>query len=257
MRTVIRSIRNATVQRFRSAVAGRSEPWIVLAGERLVHDARSSGLAIEGLLVAEDLERVAAGFERDGLSVQRVARDVLDRVTRLKTSPGVLALAREPDGVEPEALTQATDALVLVVCGVQDPGNLGALARSAEAAGASGLAVLIGGARPWSEKALRGSMGSLLRLPVHVAASADELAAELSSLGVRHVACATRGGVDFAAFDYSGKVAIWIGPETGELPRVAEAFDALTIPMRGGVESLNATVAAALILYAAGRAASS
>lgn len=251
---VIRSIKNPTVQRARAVAAGRADGLVLLEGERLIADARASGLAFEALLVAEDLGPTADELARAGLPVARVTRGVLARVSRLKTAPGTLALAREPRACGLDALTDDERALVLVASGLQDPGNLGALARSAEAFGARGLAVLKGGASPWNDKALRGSMGSLLRLPVHRADDADELAAGLAERGVRNVACATRGGASPARFDFGGRVAIWIGAETGELPAVARRFEAVSIPMRGRVESLNATVAAALVLYAAGRA---
>ena len=116
----------------------------------------------------------------------------------------------------------------------------------------SALCVVAGGASPWNPKALRGSMGSLLRLPVRRFESVEACTRALD--GVRHVRAATRGATDLAAFDWADPVAIWVGSETGELPAACDGFDGVSIPMRGRVESLNVTVAASLLLYAAGRA---
>jgi TrmH family RNA methyltransferase len=144
-------------------------------------------------------------------------------------------------------------ALLLVVAGVADPGNLGALARSAEAFGARALLVARGGASPWNEKALRGSMGSLLRLPVGHGTDAEAIARALAARKVRQVSAATRGGEPLESFDWRGPIALWMGSETGALPASARAFERVTIPMAGEVESLNVAVAAALLLHASGR----
>ena len=253
-REVVRSIKNSVVQRARAALAGRVDGVCVLEGERLIGDARSSGLELEALLVSDDRDALAEELERAGSPIVRVTADVLGRVSRLTTSPGVMALAKTPGSVPLDELTSEANALVLVACGLQNPGNLGALARSAEAAGATGIAVLPGGVSPWNEKALRGSMGSLLRLPLHFAMDAAELAEAFEQRGVRCVACTTRGGTTLGAFDFGGRIAFWLGAETGELPHVANGFECISIPMRGGVESLNATVAGSLVLFAAGRA---
>ena len=166
---------------------------------------------------------------------------------------GAPSLAQRPRVVDPAQVEHGPSALVLVVCGVADPGNLGALARSAEAAGASALAVVRGGARPFTARALRGSMGSLLRLPVIEAADPTALAETFTSSGLRQVAAATRGGQAFDEADWSGPLALWVAGETGALPAVASTFQAVTIPTAGAVESLNVSVAASLLLFAAGR----
>lgn len=223
------------------------EAMLLLEGERLIADAIAGGHQLDTVLVREDkpdwLERFPAAHQR------LVEPALLDGVSALETSPGVLALAPK---LEPRRLNQidlSSNALVLVACGVSDPGNLGALARSAEAAGAEAL-VLVGGARPFGEKALRGSMGSLLRLPV-VEAKEEDVARSLE--GFRWVAAATRGGAAPDGFDWSGRLALWITGETRGLPEVAAEAEPVTLPMAGAVESLNVTVAASLLLFAAGR----
>ncbi len=98
-------------------------------------------------------------------------------------------------------------------------------------------------------------MGSLLRLPVAHGLDADACASTLARRGVRSVVAGTRGGSDPARCDWSGPLALWVGAETGAMPEVTRRFDAVTIPIRSGVESLNVTVAASILLYSAGRVA--
>jgi len=254
---VIRSRANPVLKRIGAALAGKSPGTVVLEGERLVGDALRAGIALEVLLVSDRREGELAEWEGrvSGVcEVRIVEHGLLERVSALAHSPGLLALAPAPDRVELGELEAGSSALVLVAAGVADPGNLGALARSAEAAGATGLVVLEGGASPWHEKSLRGSMGSLLRLPVCHGAGAEEVADFLGGRGFRQVTAATRGGRAPGAADWSGPVAIWVGGETGSLPAVCDGFQKVTIPMAGEVESLNVTVAGALLLFASGRA---
>lgn len=253
-RPIIRSIKNPLVQRAREVLAGRDKRALALEGERLVDDARRAGLAFELVLVANDRSELVERFERAGLAVECVDGETLARVSQLATPPGVLALAAAPPERSLDELEGSRQTLLLAVAGVAEPGNLGALARSAEASGASGLLVVAGGASPWNQKALRGSMGSLLRLPVFVVADASGAAQELAQRGFRGVAAATRGGVDYREFDWRGPLVLWVGSETGEMPRGLGELAAVSIPMAGRVESLNVAVATSLLLFEAARA---
>jgi len=251
---IIRSRENPLLKRVGGILAGREPETLVLEGDRLVDDALAAGRVVEAVLIAESRAERAAELAGRGASVRRVQDELLARVSRLTAPPGILALGPVPANVSLASLALDARTLLLVVAGVADPGNLGALSRSAEAFGAQALLVVRGGASPWSEKALRGSMGSLLRLPVAAGLEAAELARELEQRGVRQVSAATRGGADPLHFDWSGPLALWITGETGQLPAAAARFEGLTIAMRAGVESLNVTVAASLLLFCAGRA---
>ena len=261
--TVIHSKANPLIQRVRQLVAGKCRDELVLEGDRLVADALSAGLRIDVALVSADRadkvrelqEQASAGA--DGTSrikeIVLVEPDLLGRVSGLKTSPGLIALCQPPLERSLADCVAGPAPLVLVVAGISDPGNLGALARSAEAAGADALVVVAGGALPWSDKSLRGSMGSLLRLPVVRTDSADETAAELAGLGLRQCIAATRGGTPFERFRFQGPLALWVGSETGEAPVVCASMEQITIQMAGEVESLNVAVATSVLLFAAGR----
>ena len=256
---VLSSTSNPLVKRVRAVAAGR-EPGLLLEGERLIEDA----LALEGpfalvaevVLVDEEQPELAARWEAAGLPVRRAAGHVLERASALKTSPGCLAVFAAPEPRALEELDQlvAAGGLVLVACGVADPGNLGALARAAEAFGAGALVVTGPSAGPHGPRALRGSMGSLLRLPLWQVDDPAALAERLADQGARQARAATRGGRAPSEFDWSGALALWISSETGALPPAAERFEGLTIPMAGAVESLNVAVATAVLLAAAASA---
>ncbi len=249
----IRSKDNADYKRLKSAAAGREDGWIVLEGERLVRDALGARWSLETVFVAERRAELGAEFERGGARVRLVNDELLESASGLKSSQGVVGLAPAPPERTLESTHVGPDALLLVVAGIADPGNLGALARSAEAAGAEALGILAGSVSPWNSRALRGSMGSLLRLPVLRWTDASSAARELGEHGFRQVRAATRGGAAPSAFDWGGRIALWIGAETGDLPAECETFERITIPMHAAVESLNVTVAGSLLLFAAGR----
>ncbi len=249
----IRSRDNSELKRLKAAAAGRDEALIALEGERLVRDALGARLSLECVYVSTRRAELAAEFERSGARVRVVDDALLEGASALKHSQGVMALAAPP---RPRTLADTRvgpEALVLVVAGVSDPGNLGALARSAEAAGAEAIGIVAGGVDPWNPRVLRGAMGSLLRLPVLRWRDAAEASDELGEHGFRQACAATRGGRAPSQFDWTGRIALWIGAETGELPPACAAFERLTIPMHAAVESLNVSVAGSLLLFAAGR----
>ena len=250
---VLSSTQNPLLKRARAVLAGKEPAAIALQGDRLIDDAIAARVRPEIVFVAHDRPERASEIASRHIAVRLVDAGLLARVCTLATSPGILALAPTPDAYDLAGMGLEKDAIVLVVAGIADPRNLGALARAAEAFGAAAFVTLPGGASPWNEKSLRGSMGSLLRIPVVIGTSAESVASVLAKRGVRSVRAATRGGVDPRSFTPPGAVALWISGETGDWFDVAAQFDALTIPMRAGPESLNVTVAASILLYELGR----
>jgi TrmH family RNA methyltransferase len=167
-------------------------------------------------------------------------------VSSLESPEGLLAIARRPE----RALSQLRpEGFIVVSAGIQDPGNLGAVARVAEAAGCSAMVVLRGSCDPFGPKALRGSMGSLLRIPVYEA----EGVAAVRERGFEIAALVPRDGVDFRAATYRPPLALLLGREGAGLDESAlgRAAIRITVPMKGEIESMNVATAAALVLYEA------
>ena len=138
---------------------------------------------------------------------------------------------------------------------VQDPGNLGALLRIAEAGGVTGVIVSGESANPFSWKAVRGSMGSVLRLPIARSLSIDTVMADIGSAKVATIAAVPRDGRDPDAVDWSGRIALLLGGEGPGLDPdvVADCDQRVSVPMAPPVESLNVGAAAAILIYAARR----
>jgi TrmH family RNA methyltransferase len=188
-----------------------------------------------------------------GIPVRLVDEGVLASLSEVETSQGILALARRP-AFDEERIYRDTP-LVLVAAGVQNPGNLGALLRTAEAAGASGAYLTDGAADPFSWKALRGSMGSAFRLPHRRRLTTAEALARLEARGVDVIAADPRAARPYHAADLRRPTALLIGPEgRGLAPGLqALATRSVAIPMANGVESLNAAVAAGILFFEAAR----
>ena len=167
------------------------------------------------------------------------------------TPQGVAALLVPPVGTVDEMLRG--NPLILIAVGLQDPGNLGTLVRSAEAFGATGVMTTPGTVSVWNQKAIRASAGSVFRVPV---ASADAAGMEvLEQQGVRLLAALKDHARNVEDVDLRGACAFLIGNEGAGLSEdwVRMADERVTIPCPGWIESLNAAVAGSLLLYEASR----
>jgi TrmH family RNA methyltransferase len=173
----------------------------------------------------------------------------------VRQGSGVVALARITLPSLEAVIATRNPQLLLVLEGVQDPGNVGAIVRTAEACGASAVIATAGTADPLGWKALRGSMGSTFRLPVATAADPGVVLQAIGRARVRSFAMTPRGGVPLHRANLAAPSAILLGGEGAGLSRgiIEQVDEQLTIDMRAPVESLNVSVAAALVLYEASR----
>jgi RNA methyltransferase, TrmH family len=260
---VVSSRQNPIVAAFR-ALADQPDPTgtrLLLDGAHLVSDARSSGLDFETVAVAAsklasqtEEGLLAQRLEREGIDVIEASDAVFDALSPVKSPSGIVAIAARK-GITAAEICAQPDAFILAVIDVQEPGNVGALIRAAEAGGVTGALVCGASANPFSWKALRGSMGSVLRLPIAAGLGTHQGFTLMRKSGVRTVAAIPRGGQDPDAIDWRGKTGLLLGGEGPGLTDEAIALcDArVTIPMAGGVESLNVAAAGAILVYAARR----
>jgi len=201
------------------------------------------------------LREVVEAAAHAGTPVWTLPGGVLARVSDTVTPQGMVAVApRRPAALSDLARPTAAGPL-LVLVDVADPGNAGTLVRTAEAAGAAGVVFAGACTDPFGPKAVRAAAGSLLRLPVAEAPDAGTAVAELRAAGRPVVATVASGGAPQEAVELAGPVAVLIGSEAHGLPPelVDEADVRLTIPLASGVESLNAAVAGAVVLFEAAR----
>jgi TrmH family RNA methyltransferase len=202
-------------------------------------------------LLGDDLELVEKAHAR-GVPLVRVSKDVYKKIADVMTPQGIAVLARIPQWTATQ-IFDAPRAVIAAACGIQDPGNLGTLVRSAEAAGASGLIVLEGSADPFNAKVVRATAAGLLALPIVKLGTAGFLA-ECKRRHVRLAAAVARNGTPFKQFEWTQRpLALCIGSEGEGLPPEIEAActERVSIPMRGSAESLNAAVAASVLLFQA------
>ena len=169
-------------------------------------------------------------------------------------SPQGIAALVEPKNFCLEDILCAESPLIVVAAGLQDPGNLGTLIRSAEAFGACGVITLPGTVNPWNPKTLRASSGSAFRLPV-IAATPDEVFVTLRHSEVRVLAAIADTSSEASKTDLTRPSALLIGNEGSGLSAdlLSKADGKVSIPCPGPVESLNAAVAASILLYEASR----
>ena len=255
----ITSRRNALIARFRAAARGREANVLLLDGPHLVESALGAGVRVTAALVAADranrpdMARLVAALHAAGVHLVAATAPVMDAASPVRSASPIVALAERPPVDEDRLYGGA--APILIAASVQDPGNLGAIVRVAHAAGAAGVVAADGAADPFGWKALRGSMGSVFHLPVAVRARLEDAVRTARSRGWRIAAAVPRGGTPYLEADLRERTAIVIGSEGSGLPdRLVESADLrLTIPMAPGVESLNAAVAAAILLYEARR----
>jgi RNA methyltransferase, TrmH family len=259
----VSSRQNPIVAAFRdlAADAPLEGTRLLLDGEHLVTDARAAGLRLASVAVTDDavqrvpsIARLVNALDAEGVDVVVVTTAVMAALSPVRTPSGVAAIVdRVP--TDPAALFRHPAALLVAPTDVQDPGNVGAIVRAAEALGATGVFVCGQSANPFSWKALRGSMGSVLRMPVGAGRTPDAVLQCARRAGARAIASVPRGGDAPADADWSRPMVLFVGGEgPGLAESVIDACDArVTIPMQPPVESLNVAVSTALLLYEARR----
>lgn len=251
------STKNPAVQRFRDAAVGRFDDLMLAEGVRLVGEAVEAGLEIVEAAVSPRLhdEALRERLRERAATFYDCSDDVLARLSAVETPQGVAVLLRRPVVDEVALLRGGLAPLVVVAAGVRDPGNLGSMLRTAEAAGATGFLTLRGGADPFRDKAVRGSMGSVFRLPVRHGLEVEELLAFVARHRLQLVVADGGGDRAHTEADLKKPLALVVGAEAAGVPpallRAASAH--VRIPLRAPVESLNAAVAAGVLLFEACR----
>jgi RNA methyltransferase, TrmH family len=252
----IASRQNALVRQFRDTAQGVVDDALLLDGDHLIQEALASGVVVNVAAFSARLAdgRLASRLQSAGTRVVVVSDAVLDAMSPVRSPSGVVAIAGRPAASLEGALAKKP-ALVLMLHDVQDPGNVGAVVRAAEGCGATGVVCSERTADPFGWKALRGAMGSTFRLPLAVRQPLPAAIAVARTNGLRIFATAARGGTPLAECDLRVPAAILLGGEGVGLPAdlVDTADVRLTIPMQPPVESLNVSIAAALVIYEAAR----
>lgn len=228
----------------------------MVEGAELLSVALSAGVDVEAVYVAPEgatspsVAEVTDRVLADGGRVFDLAPGVMERVASTVTPQPLLAVV----SYRPSPWASLEGASLVVVCvDVRDPGNLGTVIRTADAAGVDAVVCCDGTVDPTNPKTVRSTAGSLFHVPVIAGGTASAAVAELAARGFATVATVVRGGTDYAAFDWTGPVALVLGNEATGLPDdLVGTLDAgITIPMAGRAESLNVGVSAAILCFEA------
>ena len=256
---IVQSKQNARVKELRAALLrpGRGEAaTVALEGIHLLAEALRSGVELETVLLAQGSESLLAELGiSESTEVLVLPQEILDSAVTTENPQPIAALVRPGKWKWPDLFSRThSSALVVVLAGIQDPGNLGTILRSAEAFGAGGVVSLPGTVSPWNPKAMRASAGSVFRLP-WIESQPSRCFETLREAGIRTLAAMAREAQPVEQVDLVNPVALVIGSEgSGLSPEIAVQCDAhITIPCPGPVESLNAAVAASVLLYEASR----
>lgn len=262
---MIRSITsrdNSLLRLARAVRDGKETEYIFVEGLRLCEEALRSTLKIEAVIVSEELlrkERAAGVIAELSEAARRsasVSEKLLESVSYTKTPQGIVVLAERPESSQ-ERLSASLqhNPLLVVLHQINNPVNVGAILRTAEAAGAAGIITTKNTSDPFSPKSLRGAMGSAFRLPIWTGPGYEEMIAWCRKRGVETVCADAEATLAHTEIDWTRSIALVMGPEstgftTGEME---SATRIVGIPMQGAVESLNVSVAAGILLFEAAR----
>jgi TrmH family RNA methyltransferase len=264
----ITSRQHRIVRAFRSAAQGQGD-LVLLDGWHLLHEAIRAHIPVITVAVSDppadaaDMQLLQhLSGERSGhaqvsdtqTSVVTVSASVMNALSPTRTPSGVVALVR-PRRTAARELTVPAPALVILATDIQDPGNAGAIIRSAEAGGATGVWFTGVSADPWGWKALRAAMGSTFRLPVTRTDNAQQALSTLRAAGLSIVAAIPQQASVMYDVDLTRPCAVMLGGEGHglDLELTAQADARVSVPMSGAVESLNVAAAAAVLVYEAHR----
>lgn len=253
---------NSLLRKARAVRDGKDEDLIFVEGLRLCEEAVRSQVEIYAVVVSEELaskDRVKAKIDEITSNSPRtgfVSEKLLASISFTKTPQGIVLLAQRPKTGKSLLLRQlGPNPFLLVLHEINNPVNVGAMVRTAEAGGVSGVITTAKTSDPFSPKALRGAMGSAFRLPLWTDASFKEMLELCRENGLSTVATVVHAGTSYTELDWTSARALILGPEsTGLSPEeLAETDETITIPMKQPVESLNVSVASAIVIYEAAR----
>jgi len=251
---------NPLVKLLRQAFAGADcarDGDCAVEGLRIVEEAIRSGLRFRAVFFRESEQNLAERLlPQIGAHVETLLlpNQIFDNAVPSETPQGIAALVHLKEFSLEEIMERLQLGPVVVIAGLQDPGNLGTILRSAEAFGGAGVVLGEGTVSPFNAKVVRASAGSIFRVPV-IRSRLDAVSSQLRAQGIRLVATSSHKGTPLGEARLTGPLAMFIGNEGSGLPRdlMTRMDQVVVIPHAPQVESLNAGVAASILLYEAAR----
>lgn len=253
---------NSLLRRARAARDGKLDELIFVEGLRLAEEALYSGLEIEAAIYSDHIARkdraanLIEQLQGAAKTSAEVSEKLLESISYTKTPQGIVLLAARPTHDEQTfAAKQPKTPLLVLLHEINNPVNVGAILRTAEAAGATGIITTANTADPFSPKALRGAMGSAFRLPIWSGPAFLAAISWCASRKINTVAADLSASETYSDVDWRKSAALIVGRESTGFSsnEIAAAGAVVRIPMLGAAESLNVAVAAGIILFEAAR----
>ena len=257
---IITSSKNEKIKNITALLSTKKERdkqgLFVIEGLRIFQDTlKTAPRYIKDIFVSESFLKehpeteILSGTDEKEVKLYPVKDSIFDSISGTVTPQGILCTVKKPGHSLEEILTDAKKLLVLE--NIQDPGNLGTMLRTAEAAGVSGIVLSCDCADIYNPKVIRSTMGSVFRVPFVYVPSFTEALRSIKEQGITVYAAYLHGGESVSGVQFDEKCAIMIGNEGNGLSdtAVAEADKRVFIPMAGQIESLNAAIAAAILLF--------
>ncbi len=251
------SATNSLVKVFRRALAEgvTRDGWLCGEGPHFLEEALKPGsqAVVHSVLVAaeaaEKHQALLAQLPRES-ELASVPDRLFRQIAGTRTPQGIAVLVELPR-FDLKTLVASQNAILVIACGLQDPGNMGTIIRSADALGASAVVALAGTVSPFNPKAVRSCVGSIFRMPVFANIKPETLFKLLRDSGVRILGADRHSDRHVSDADLRGRVAVLVGQEAAGLPPEIsrEADELLSIPIRAETDSLNAATAAGIVLY--------
>ncbi len=232
------------------------EGEFLIEGLRLCKEVLASDWEVEIVLFSSEFVESARGeklveeFSRRGTEVFRVKKKEIEKLAETETPQGIVAMVtKRKFTLNKDFLEEAS--LLLVLDNIRDPGNLGTIIRTADASGADGVLLSKGCVELFNPKVIRSTMGSIFHLPVIESLDSKEILPEMKSSGFKIFVSDVHQGKDYTKVDYPEKTCLIIGSEASGISQkiLGLADERVRIPIFGKAESLNASVAAGILLY--------
>jgi TrmH family RNA methyltransferase len=240
--------------RLRKAGERREKNMILVDGRREIELGLQAGLKITDIFYCPDLDQSAGDLGslsgRTGLKISEVSEAVFRKICYKENPDGFLAVAQRPQTALPRLKTSSGDLLVVILEKVEKPGNLGAIIRSAYAAGVDHIIINEAQTDIYNPNVIRASEGYIFKLPP-MEASSDDTIRWLEDNKIRSYGAATSAKKEYVEADLRGRCAIVLGSEADGLSKkwLKSADELIRIPMRGDIDSLNVSVSAAIIIF--------
>lgn len=240
---------------FRRRFRGRESKFVV-EGIRVIEEILESDVPVEVVLFSSQVKFTPRGCEliriaqKSGITVLEVTEKIMNELSDTETPQGILAVVHRVD-VNLDEIISSSPSLLVLVDGVQDPGNLGTIIRTAAGGGVEGVILLPGTVDLYNPKTLRSTMGNIFKIPIVVARDREEVLRKLSDAGLKLIVGDPSAKKAVFEVGLTGPVIIVVGNEGNGVKEdlLKLAGNVVNIPMSPGVDSLNVAVAAGIMIY--------